>query len=149
MIFYSMYTMHNIGLTELCTKILLFTIKKLSIFHLVHLQNQFYIQIYWWISFTEFEYPTKKFPDWVEFVIYIDALFVMCSAAKPRAAGSTCSVPVCTVPSFMDRTSRCNKVDTVRMYASYRLNLLLLNGQRCVKRSIQIYCIKINELTLV
>ena len=38
-------------------------------------------------------------------------------------AGSTFSVPVCTVPSSMDRTSGCNKV---RMYDSYRLNLLLL-----------------------
>ena len=32
----------------------------------------------------------------------------------------------------MDRTSRCNKVDSVRLYASYRLILLLLKGQRCV-----------------
>ena len=30
------------------------------------------------------------------------------------------------------RTSWCNKVDAVRLYASYRLNLLLLKGQRCV-----------------
>ena len=37
-------------------------------------------------------------------------------------------VPVCTVPSSMDRTNRCNKVDAVR-HASYRLNLLLLKGQ--------------------
>ena len=51
-------------------------------------------------------------------------------------AGSTFPVPVCTVPSSMDRTSRCNKVDTVRLYASYRLNLLLLKGQRCVKKKI-------------
>jgi len=29
----------------------------------------------------------------------------------------------------MDRTSRCNKVDAVRIYASYRLSILLLNGQ--------------------
>ena len=43
-------------------------------------------------------------------------------------AGSTFPVPVCTVPSSMERTSRCNKVDTVRFYASYRLNLLLLQG---------------------
>ena len=41
-------------------------------------------------------------------------------------AGSTFPVPVYTVHSSMDRTSRCNKVDTVRLYASYRLNLLLL-----------------------
>ena len=47
-------------------------------------------------------------------------------------AGSTFPVPVCTVPSSMDRTSRCNKVDAVRLYASYRLNLLLLKGQICV-----------------
>ena len=32
----------------------------------------------------------------------------------------------------LDRTSRCNKIDAVRLYASYRLNLLLLKGQRCV-----------------
>ena len=37
-------------------------------------------------------------------------------------AGSTFPFPVCTVPSSMDRTSRCNKVDAVRLYASYRLN---------------------------
>ena len=43
-------------------------------------------------------------------------------------AGSTFPVPVCTVPSSMDRTSRC-KVDAVRLYALYRLNLLLLKGQ--------------------
>ena len=51
-------------------------------------------------------------------------------------AGSTFPVPVCTVPSSMIRTSRCNKVDgldAVRLYASYRLNLLLLKGQRFVK----------------
>ena len=60
---------------------------------------------------------------------------------RPRAAvvhlnfraGSTFPVPVCTVPSSMDRTSRCNKVDALRLYASYRLNLLLLKGQRCVR----------------
>ena len=32
------------------------------------------------------------------------------------------------------RTSWCNKVDAVRLFASYRLNLLLLKGQRCVYR---------------
>ena len=47
-------------------------------------------------------------------------------------AGSTFPFPVCTVPSSMDRTSRCKKVDGVRLYASYRLNLLLLKGQICV-----------------
>ena len=47
-------------------------------------------------------------------------------------AGSTFPVPVCTVPSSMDRTSLCNKVDAVRLYASYRLNLLLPKGQICV-----------------
>ena len=47
-------------------------------------------------------------------------------------AGSTFSVPVCTVPSSMDRTSRYNKVDAVILYASYRLNLLLLKRQRCL-----------------
>jgi len=45
-------------------------------------------------------------------------------------AGSTFPVPVYTVPSSLDRTSRCNKVDAVRLYALYRLNLLLLKGQR-------------------
>ena len=44
-------------------------------------------------------------------------------------AGSTFPVPVCTVPSSMDRTGRCNKVDAVRLYGSYRFNLLLLKGQ--------------------
>ena len=42
-------------------------------------------------------------------------------------AGSTFPVPVC-----MDRTSRCIKVDAVRLNASYRFNLLLLKGKRCV-----------------
>ena len=37
------------------------------------------------------------------------------------------------VPSSMDRTSRCNKVDAVRLYASYRLNLLLPKGQICMR----------------
>ena len=52
-------------------------------------------------------------------------------------AGSTFPVPVCTVPSSMDSTSPCNKVDAVRLYASFRLNLLLLKGQRCVMYSIK------------
>ena len=47
-------------------------------------------------------------------------------------AGSTFPVPVFTVPSSMDWTSRCNNVDAVWHYASYRLNLLLLKMQRCV-----------------
>ena len=34
----------------------------------------------------------------------------------------------CTVPSSMDWTSRCNKIDAVRLYASHRLSLLLLKG---------------------
>ena len=46
------------------------------------------------------------------------------------------SGPSLTVPSSMDRTSRCNKVDTVRLYTSYRLNLLLLKKQRCVLQMI-------------
>ena len=52
-------------------------------------------------------------------------------------AGSTFPVPVCTVPSSMERTSRCNKVDAVRLYASCRLNLLLLKGQICVVRLVK------------
>ena len=68
-------------------------------------------------------------------------LIQYCKSEKPRAAvvnmkyraGSTFPVPVCTAPNSMYRTSRCNKVDAVRLYASYRLNLLLLKGQRCVK----------------
>ena len=47
-------------------------------------------------------------------------------------AGSTFPVLVCTVPSSMDRTCPCNKVDAVRLYSSYRLNLLLQEGQRWV-----------------
>ena len=50
-------------------------------------------------------------------------------------AGSTFPAPVCTVPSSMDRTSRCNKVDAVKRYALYRLNLRLLKEQRCVKEA--------------
>ena len=60
-------------------------------------------------------------------------------------AGSTIPVPVCTAPNSMDRTSRCNKVDTVRLYASYRLNLLLPKGQRCVH--LKLWRIK-NELCI-
>ena len=40
-------------------------------------------------------------------------------------------------PSSMDRRSRCNKVDAVRPYASYRFNLLLLKGQR--------WCVNFND----
>ena len=58
--------------------------------------------------------------------------FIHCSRAAVVhlnfRAGSTFPVSVCTVPSSMDRTSRCNMVDAVRLYASYRLNLLLLAG---------------------
>ena len=36
------------------------------------------------------------------------------------------------IKQTINRTSRCNKVDAVRLYASYRLNLLLLKGQRCM-----------------
>ena len=68
-----------------------------------------------------------------------DAFYHVCARAAEVhlnfRAGSTIPVPVCTVPSSMNRTSRCNKVDAVRLYASYRLNLLLLKGQRgaCAK----------------
>ena len=63
-----------------------------------------------------------------------------CSCPSLRAAvehlnflaESTFPVPVCTLPSYIDRTIRSNKVDAVRVYASYRLNLLLLKGKRCV-----------------
>ena len=52
-------------------------------------------------------------------------------------AGSTFPVPVCTIPSSMDRTSRCNKVDVVRLYDLYKLNLLLLKGRfACVVNSV-------------
>ena len=34
-------------------------------------------------------------------------------------AGSTFPVPVCTVPTSMDRTSRCNKVDAVRLEVTF------------------------------
>ena len=52
-------------------------------------------------------------------------------------AGSTFPVPVFTVHRMdigliKQTISRCNKVDAVRLYASYKLNLLLLKGQRCV-----------------
>ena len=44
------------------------------------------------------------------------------------------------IKQTINMTSRCNKVDAVRLYASYRLNLLLLKGQRCVRRGIFIWC---------
>ena len=58
-------------------------------------------------------------------------------------AGSNFPVPVCTVSPGLwvnkaDRTSRCNKVNAVRLDASYRLNLLLLKGPRCV--NYVLYC---------
>ena len=64
---------------------------------------------------------------------------------KPRAAvvhlnfqaGPNFPFPVCTVPSSMDRTIRSNKADAARLYASYRLNLLLLKGQICVNSHFQ------------
>ena len=37
------------------------------------------------------------------------------------------------IKQTINMTSRCNKVDAVRLYASYRLNLLLLKVQRCVR----------------
>ena len=37
-------------------------------------------------------------------------------------AGSTFPVPVCTVPSSKDRTGRCNKVEAVRLNASFRVD---------------------------
>ena len=48
-------------------------------------------------------------------------------------AGSTFPVPVCTVSSSMDRNTQCNKVDAFKLYALYRLNLLLPKGQICVQ----------------
>ena len=59
-------------------------------------------------------------------------------------AGSTFPVTVCTVPSSMDRTNRCNKDDAVRLYASYRLNLLLLKGQRDVHTVYTVQCIELD-----
>ena len=69
------------------------------------------------------------------------ALYLYWTACPARAAvvhlnfraGSTFPVPVCTIPNSMDRTSQRNKVDAVKLYASYRLNLLLLKGQRWVR----------------
>ena len=63
--------------------------------------------------------------------------------------GSTFPVTVCTVPNSVDRTSRCNKVDAVRLYASYRLNLLLLKGQRHVNHIVRLWYIKVAEETLL
>ena len=72
---------------------------------------------------------------------YVKGIKAACRMQRPRAAvvhlnfraGSTFLVPVCTVPSSMERTSQSNMVDTVRFNALYRLNLLLLKGQRCVR----------------
>ena len=55
-------------------------------------------------------------------------------------AGSIFPVPVCTVsPGLWVNEADtqqdypvCNKVDAVRLYASYRCRLILLKGQRCV-----------------
>ena len=52
-------------------------------------------------------------------------------------AGSTFPVPVCTVPSSMDWTSRCNKDDAVRVYALDEINhlfLLLIDLLLCCSR---------------
>ena len=57
---------------------------------------------------------------------FIPFYFILSFPTGSRSTfGSTFPVPVCTVPSSMDKASRCNKVDAVRLYASYRLNLLL------------------------
>ena len=80
-----------------------------------------------------FDVVTKK---WNELFYTAQLLFNSRAAVVHLniRAGSTFPVLVCTVPSSMDRTSRCDKVDAVRLHASYRLNLLLLKGQRCVNR---------------
>ena len=59
------------------------------------------------------------------------------SSTQGERAGSTFPVPVCTVPHGLwvndaDNQQNYNKVDAARLYALYRLNLLLLKGQRCV-----------------
>jgi len=64
-------------------------------------------------------------------------------------AGSTFPVLVCTIPSSMDRTSQCNKVNAVKLYASYRLNLLSLQGQRCVSSSsLDVTCTSMRKISL-
>ena len=67
-------------------------------------------------------------------------------------AGSTFPVPVCSVPhghwvnkAAFNRTSQCNMVDAVRLYASFMLNLLWLKGQRwvcCIK--LKFYILKLH-----
>ena len=57
-------------------------------------------------------------------------------------AGATFPIPVCTVPSSMDRSILCNKVDAVRLHASYRMNLLLLKGQICVTIYFNLTCLE-------
>ena len=42
------------------------------------------------------------------------------------------------IKQTINRTSRCNKVDAVRLYASYRLNLLLLKRKRCMVQGVLI-----------
>ena len=59
------------------------------------------------------------------------------SSTQGERAGSTFPVPVCTVPHGLwindaDNQQNYNKVDAARLYALYRLNLLLPKGQRCV-----------------
>ena len=58
------------------------------------------------------------------------------------------SVPVCTVSPglWVNRTSRCNKVDAVRLYASYRLNLLLPKGAEVFIRYIKFYIGSIKKI---
>ena len=68
----------------------------------------------------------------VSILLDTEGWILKCKVHLNFRAGLTFPVPVCTVPSSMDSTSRCNKVYTVRLYASYRLSLLLLKGQRCV-----------------
>ena len=60
----------------------------------------------------------------------IKGLFTAAVVHLNFRARSTFPVPVCTESSSMDRTSRGNKVDAVRFYASYRFNLLFLQKQR-------------------
>ena len=79
-----------------------------------------------------FDVVTKK---WNELFYTAQLLFNSRAAVVHLniQARSTFPVPVFTVPSSMERTSsRCNKVDAVKLYTSFRLNLHLLKGQICV-----------------
>ena len=62
-------------------------------------------------------------------------------------AGSTFPILVCTLPTSMDRSSRCNKVDAVRL--SYMLNLHLRGRGAWRFSPVKLAFILLDKLSLI